>query len=115
MKLTFNFTNFQVFLHLANQHLDEINQWSNDIPIIQIGGGGFYGFSQNGFLSSYGSKWELEHKEKSKRQKLKKKVNICSSSYINYCHTNAFFLTHSKNKIVIQKDKVDFKSICKVL
>ena len=82
---------------------------------MQIGGGGFNGFLQNGFLLSYGSNWELEQREKTKKQKLKKKVNICSSSYINYCDTNAFFLTHSKNKIVIQKDKVDFNSICKVL
>ena len=113
--LNLNFAHFQVFLHLANQHLDEINQWSNDIPLIQIGEGGFNGFSQVGFLSSYGSNWELEHKEKSKKQKLKKKVNFCSSSYINYCDTNAFFLTPLKKKNVMNKNKIDFKSICNVL
>ena len=63
------FTLFQVFLHLANQHLDELNQWSNDIPQIEIGGGIFNGFSQNVFLSSYESNWELKHTDKSKKQK----------------------------------------------
>merc|ERR1719483_446618 len=66
----------KVFYHLANEHLDEINQWSNDPPLIQIGGGGFNGFSQTGFLSSYGSNWELEEEKKKKKQKLKKKVNF---------------------------------------
>ena len=108
-------TLFQVFLHLANQHLDEINQWSNDIPQIEIGGRIFDGFSQNVYLSSYGSNLELKHTEKLKKQKLKKKVNFCNSSYINFCDTNAFFLTPLKNKNVINKNKVDFKSICKVL
>ena len=73
------------------------------------------GFSQNVFLSSYGGNWELEHKQKSQKQKLKKKVNFCNSSYINYCDTNAFFLTPLKKKTLTQKDKVDFKNICKVL
>ena len=95
--------------------MDEINQWSNDPPLIQIGGGGFNAFSQTSFLSSYNSNKVLESKEKSKKQKLKKKVNFCSSSYLNYCDTNAFFLTPLKKKTVTQKDKVDFKSICKVL
>ena len=63
---------FQVFYHLATQHLDEINQWSKDPPIIQIGGGGFNGFSQTRFLSSYGSNWELEQKEKLKKRNIKK-------------------------------------------
>ena len=82
---------------------------------MQIGGGGFNGFLQNGFLLSYGSNWELEQREKTKKQKLKKKVNFCGSSYINYFDANAFFLTPLKKKSVKQKDKVDFKSICKVL
>ena len=81
---------------------------------MQIGGGGFNGFLQNGFLPTYDSNWDLEEKEK-KKKKLKKKVNFCSSSYMNYCDTNAFFLTPLKKKPVTQKAKVDFKSICKVL
>jgi len=104
----------KVFYHLANEHLDEINQWSNDPPLIQIGGGGFNGFSQTGFLSSYGSNWELEQ-EKKKKQKLKKKVNFCNSSYINHCDTKSFFLTPLKKKTEAHKDKIDFKSICRML
>ena len=95
--------------------MDEINQWSNDPPLLQIGGGGFNGFSQTSFLSSYNNNQVMEVKEKSKKQKLTKKVNFCSSSYINYCDTNAFFLTPLKKRTVTQKDKVDFKSIRKVL
>ena len=103
-------------MHLANQHLDEINQWSNDILLIQIDGGGFNAFLHKGFLPTYGSNLKLEDKEKLKKhKKLKKKVNFGSSSYINYCDTNAFFLAPLKKKSLIQKDKVDFKSICKVL
>ena len=91
-------------------------RWNSGVTIlIQIGGGGFNGFSQTRFLSSYGSNWELEQKEKLKKKKLKKKVNFCNSSYINYCDTNSFFLTPLKKKTVIDKDKIDFKSICKVL
>ena len=105
----------QVFLHLASHHIDAINQWSNDPPLIQIGGGGFSGFSQTGFLANYGTNLELEEKEKKRRQKLKKKVNFCSSSYINCCDTKSFFLTPLKNKTVMHKDKVDFRAICKVL
>ena len=102
-------------MHLAKQHLDEINQWGNDIPQMKIGGRIFGGFSPNVFLSSYVSNWELKHTEKSMKQNSKKKVNFSYSSYINYCNTNAFFLTPLKKKSVIQKGKIDFKSICKML
>ena len=61
-----NFYNFQVFCHLASQHLDEINSWSSDPPLIQIGGGGFNGFSQSTFLSNYETNWDLEQKDKKK-------------------------------------------------
>jgi len=105
----------KVFLHLANRHLDEINQWTTDPPLIQIGGAGFGGFSQAGFLASYGSNWDMEPTEKRKKKRIKKKVNFCTSNYINFCETNAFFLTPLKKKPVIHKDKVDFKTICKVL
>ena len=53
-------------MHLAKQHLDEINQWGNDIPKIEIGGRICNGFSQNVFLCSFGSNWELEHTKKVK-------------------------------------------------
>jgi len=65
-----------VFCHLAAQHLEEINSWTNDPPLIQIGGGGFNGFSQSSFLSNYASNWELEQKEKKKKKKLQKRVNF---------------------------------------
>ena len=66
----------QVFLHLANQHLDEINQWNNQIPVINIGGGGLQGFqgfqgferfSISGFLTDYNSNWSIEFKENQKK------------------------------------------------
>jgi Ras-related protein Rab-23 len=41
----------RVFLQLAQQHLTELSQWSDDPPLIQIGGGGFSGFSQTDFLT----------------------------------------------------------------
>ena len=103
------------FRHFASQHMHEIHQWSNDPPLIKIGGGGFNAFSQTSFLSSYNSNQVLESKEKPKKQKLKKKVNFCSSNYINYCDTNAFFLTPLKKKNIRKQNKIDFKSICKVL
>ena len=106
---------FQVFCHLASQHLDEINSWSSDPPLIQIGGGGFNGFSQSTFLSNYETNWDLEQKDKKKKKKKKlKKVNFDTQSYIN-CDTKAFFLTPLKMKNVISKEKLDFRSVCKVL
>ena len=103
-----------MFCHLAAQHLEEINSWSNDPPLIQIGGGGFNGFSQSSFLSNYASNWEIEQKEKKKKKKLQKRVNFVNQSYI-HCDTKAFFLTPLKMKNVIPKEKLDFKSVCKVL
>ena len=105
---------FQVFCHLASQHLDEINSWSSDPPLIQIGGGGFNGFSQSTFLSNYETNWDLEQKDKKKKKKKLKKVNFDTQSYIN-CDTKAFFLTPLKMKNVISKEKLDFRSVCKVL
>ena len=114
---------FQVFLHLANLHLDEINQWNNQIPVINIGGGGlqcfqgfqgFERFPKSGFLTDYNSNWSIEYKDKQKK-KLTKKVNFCSSSYINYCDTNSLFLTPLKKKSLAHKNNVDFKTICRVL
>jgi len=105
----------KVFCHLASQHLDEINSWSSDPPLIQIGGGGFNGFSQSTFLSNYETNWDLEQKDKKKKKKKKlKKVNFDTQSYIN-CDTKAFFLTPLKMKNVISKEKLDFRSVCKVL
>ena len=54
--------------------MEEINSWTNDPPLIQIGGGGFNGFSQSSFLSNYASNWELEQKEKM-AQELEEKIN----------------------------------------
>ena len=114
---------FQVFLHLANLHLDEINQWNNQISVINIGGGGLKGFqgfqgferfSKSGFLTDYNSNWSIEYKENQKKN-LKKRVNFCSSSRINYCDTNSLFLTPLKKKSLPQKNNVDFKNVCRVL
>ena len=107
-----------MFCHLANDHLEELNRWTEDAPIIQIGGGGFNGFSQTDFLTRYERNWEQEEKEKKKEKKksiLKKKVNFCSDNCINYCDTRAFFLTPSKKKRERDQAKVDIKSLCKVL
>ena len=87
---------------------------ANDPPLIQIGGGGFNGFSQSSFLSNYASNWELEQKEKKKKKKLQKRVNFVNQSYI-HCDTKAFFLTPLKMKNVIPKEKLDYRSVCKVL
>jgi hypothetical protein len=112
------FNHLQVFCHLASEHLAELNRWTEDAPIIQIGGGGFNGFSQSDFLTRYERNWELEKKEKDKEKKksiLKKKVNFCGENCINYCDTRAFFLTPLKKKKDIDHAKMDFKSLCKVL
>ena len=104
------FNHLQVFCHLASEHLVELNRWTENAPIIQIGGGGFNGFSQTDFLTRYERNWELEEKEKDKKKKksiLKKKVNFCDS--------RAFFLTPLKKKKDNEHAKVDFKSLCKVL
>ena len=58
-----------MFCHLANDHLEELNRWTEDAPIIQIGGGGFNGFSQTDFLTRYERNWEQEEKEKKKEKK----------------------------------------------
>jgi len=108
----------KVFCHLASEHLIELNRWTEDAPIIQIGGGGFNGFSQTDFLTRYERNWELEEKEKDKKKRkgiLKKKVNFCGDNCINYCDTRAFFLTPLKKKKDSEHVKVDFRSICKVL
>ena len=105
---------WQVFYHIASEHIDDTNQWSNNPPLIQIGGNGLNSFSQNGFLSSYGSNWQLKQEKKNK-QKLKKKVNFCDSSYINHCDTKSFFLTPLKKKTEMHKDKLDFRTICRML
>jgi len=105
----------KVFCHLASQHLEEINSWSADPPLIQIGGGGFSGFSQTEFLSTYATNWDLEHKDKKMKKKMNKRVNFSNQNYIN-CDTKAFFLTPLKKKSVIDKGKMlDFKSLCRVL
>ena len=113
----------QVFLHLANQHLDEINQWNNQIPVINIGGGGLHGFqgfhgferfSKSQFLTNYNSNLSLEYKDVRKKN-FKKKVNFCASSYINYCDTSSLFLAPLKKKSLSNKNNVDFKTVCRVL
>ena len=43
----------QVFYQLANQHLSSVSEWSEDPPIIQIGGGRFTTCSQADFLTRY--------------------------------------------------------------
>merc|ERR1719483_894283 len=109
----------KVFGHLAGEHLSELNKWTEDAPIIQIGGGGFNGFSQTDFLTRYEKNWEaeeIEEKEKKKKKSiLKKKVNLCGDNCLNYCDTRAFFLTPMKKKRESEHVKLDCKSICKVL
>ena len=108
----------KVFCHLASEHLIELNRWTEDAPIIQIGGGGFNGFSQTDFLTRYERNWELEEKEKDKKKRkgiLKKKVNFCGENCITYCDTRAFFLTPLKKKKDSDPMRVDFRNICKVL
>ena len=43
-------------------------------------------------------------------------VSLCSDSYSSYCDTRAFFLTpvRSKNRDKAA-NKVDFRSVCKIL
>ena len=41
----------QVFYQLATQHLSSVSEWSEDPPIIQIGGGRFTTCSQADFLT----------------------------------------------------------------
>ena len=41
----------QVFYQLATQHLSTMSEWSEDPPIIQIGGGRFTTCSQADFLT----------------------------------------------------------------
>ena len=70
------------------------------------------------FTCRYEKNWEAEEKEKRKKRKLKAKaaaVSLCTDSYSSYCDTRAFFLTpvsRSKNKAA---NKVDFRSVCKIL
>jgi len=101
-----------VFLSLSTQHLELLNQWDTPPPPTQIGGGVYSGGT---LLPSYTSNWEGETKLVARKNKFKKKVNFCNSSYINHCDTRAFFLSPLKKKTVIQKEKVDFKNICRVL
>ena len=71
------------------------------------------------FPSRYEKNWQAEEKEKRKKRKLKAKaaaVSLCNDSYSSYCDTRAFFLTpvRSKNRDKAA-NKVDFRSLCKIL
>ena len=69
--------------------------------------------------SRYERNWEAEEKEKRKKRKLKAKaaaVSLCTDSYSSYCDTRAFFLTPVRSKSREKAaNKVDFRSICKIL
>jgi len=110
----------KVFYQLATQHLSSVSEWSEDPPIIQIGGGRFTTCSQADFLTRYERSWEVDEKEaRRKKRKLQKQrlgVSLCSDSYSSYCDTRAFFLTpvRSKNRDKAA-NKVDFRSVCKIL
>ena len=73
------------------------------------------------FTSRYERNWEAEEKEKRKKRKLKAKaaaVSLCTDSYSSYCDTRAFFLTPVRSKSSSRDNKVnkvDFRSICKIL
>ena len=108
--------NFQVFYYLSSQHLEELSQWTEDAPLIQIGNSGFNSFTQTDFLTQYEKNLQLEVKTKKKSKSiLKKKVNFCDTSCIDYRDTRAFFLTPLKKKKENEQKKIDFKTICKVL
>ena len=110
--------NFQVFVYLASQHLKELNLWTEDAPLIQIGNSGFNSFTQKDFLTQNAKSVKLEVKNDTKKKSkgiLKNKVNICDTSCINYCDTRTFFLTPLKKKKESEFKKIDFKTICKVL
>ena len=106
-----NIFNFQVFYYLSSQHLDELSQWTEEAPLIQIGNTGFNSFTQTDFLTQYEKNLQLEVS----KSILKKKVIFCDTSCINYCDTRAFFLTPLKKKKENEQKKIDFKTICKVL
>jgi len=111
----------KVFYQLATQHLSSVSEWSEDPPIIQIGGGRFTTCSQADFLTRYERSWEGDEKEaRRKKRKLQKKqrlgVSLCTDSYSSYCDTRAFFLTPVRSKSSSKAaNKVDFRSICKIL
>ena len=108
--------NFQVFYYLSSQHLEELSQWTEDTPLIQIGNSGFNSFTQTDFLTQYDKNLQLEVKNRKKSKSiLKKKVKFCDTSCINYCDTRAFFLTPLKKKKENEQKKIDFMTICKVL
>ena len=67
------------------------------------------------FLTQYEKNLQLEVKSRKKKSILKKKVNFCDTSCVNYCDTRAFFLTPLKKKKESEQKKIDFKTICKVL
>jgi len=108
----------KVFYHLASQHLSTLSQWSDDPPLIQIGGGGFSGCSQADFLTRYERNWEAEEKEKRKKRRLrgiganKSIVSLCSDSYSSYCDTRAFCLTPQRKK---SHKAQELRSLCKIL
>jgi len=105
----------KVFYHLASQHLSTLSQWSDDPPLIQIGGGGFSGCSQADFLTRFERHWESEEKEKKKKWRLRRvgaAVSLCSDSYSSYCDTRAFFLTPQRKK---SHKAQELRSACKIL
>jgi len=108
----------KVFLYLASQHLEELNQWTKDAPLIQIESLGINSVTQMDFLTQYERSLQLEvtnNNRKKTKSILKKKVNICDTSCINYCDTRAFFLTPLKKKKESEYKKIDLKTMCKVL
>ena len=69
----------------------------------------------------YERSWEGDEKDaRRKKRKLQKQrlgVSLCTDSYSSYCDTRAFFLTPVRSKSSREKaaNKVDFRSICKIL
>merc|ERR1712228_170144 len=97
----------KVFFYLSSEHLDELSQWTEDAPLIQIGNSGFNSFTQMDFLTQYEKSLQLEVKSKTKNKSiLKKKVNFCDTSCINSCDTRAFFLTPLKKKKESEEKKI---------
>ena len=109
---------FQVFGYLTRQHLEELNQWENVVPSIQIGSMSFNSIKQTDFITQYEKNLHFEEMKKTKKKQkniLKKKVNFCDTSCMNYCDTRALFLTPLKTRIEKDQKKIDFKTMCKVV
>ena len=78
----------------------------------------FNSIKQTDFITQYEKNLHFEEMKKTKKKQknlLKKKVNFCDTSCMNYCDTRALFLTPLKTRIEKDQKKIDFKTMCKVV